>query len=374
MSFIFISPVGELFYMRKILVVSFTSGQKYTGGLQCSRRNLESIKALFGEENVVNYVIEPYQGVEKWRTKFKRVRDIFYGSMGGLDKEKTDEIMQLIIREGITDLFVDSSLLGLLAKRVKKRFPEIRITTFFHNFEKGFVQDYIRVNRDYFRLYWSVLTARNERAAIRSSDKIISLNRRDAEALEKCYGRKPDKLIPITLTGESPAEKLIPSDNREALFIGSYFFGNVQGIKWFCKEVLPRTNVHLTIVGASMNRILDEIEPTDQVTVLSDVPDLTPLYDAADFVVLPILSGSGMKVKTAESLMHGKYIVGTDEAFRGYDITAREGRRCNTAEEFVEAISSLSLPYKFNAPSRHLFEDKYSFESSMSAFAEVLDA
>lgn len=360
--------------MRKILVVSFTSGQKYTGGLQCSRRNLESMKALFGELNVVNYVIEPYQGVERWRTKFKRVRDIFYGSMGGLDKEKTAEIMQLIIRESITDLFVDSSLLGLLAKRVKKRFPGIRIITFFHNFEKGFVQDYIKVNRDYFRLYWSVLTDRNERAAIRYSDKIISLNRRDAEALEKCYGRKPDKLIPITLKGDATVEKMTPSDNREALFIGSYFFGNVQGIKWFCKEVLPRTNAHLTIVGASMNRLLDEIEPTNQVTVLSDVPDLTPLYDAADFVVLPILSGSGMKVKTAESLMHGKYIVGTDEAFRGYDITEREGRRCNTAEEFVEAITLLSLPYKFNASSRQLFEDKYSFESSLSAFAEVLDA
>ena len=360
--------------MRKILVVSFTSGQKYTGGLQCSRRNLESMKALFGEENVVNYVIEPYQGVERWNTKFKRVRDIFYGSMGGLDKEKAAEIIQLIIRESITDLFVDSSLLGLLAKRVKRRFPGIRVTTFFHNFEKGFVQDYIKVNRDYFRLYWSVLTDRNERAAIRYSDKIISLNRRDAEALEKCYGRKPDKLIPITLKGEAQAEKLIPSDYREALFIGSYFFGNVQGIKWFCKEVLPRTNVHLTIVGASMNRLLDEIEPTDQVTVLSDVPDLTPLYDAADFVVLPILSGSGMKVKTAESLMHGKFIVGTDEAFRGYDITEREGRRCNSADEFVEALSTLSLPYKFNEPSRRLFEEKYSFKSSLSAFAEVLEA
>lgn len=37
-------------------------------------------------------------------------------------------------------------------------------------------------------------------------------------------------------------------------------------------------------------------------------------------MVMPIFSGSGMKVKTAEALMYGKFLIGTKEAFEGYEI------------------------------------------------------
>lgn len=361
--------------MKKILVVSFTSGEKYTGGLQCSKRNYESLQTIVGEINVVKYTIEPYKGIEKVKTKLKRLRDIFYGAMGGLDKNKTKEIIDIISRESITDLFIDSSLLGLLAKRIRKIFPNIRIYTFFHNFECGFVKDHIRINKDYVRFYWIILAKLNEIAAVKYSDKIISLNERDANRIKEIYGKYPDNLIPITL--KAPINKDFIKDvvntNKEALFIGSYFFGNVQGIIWFCKEVLPYVDIHLTIVGASMDKILNEIPQSDKVTVFSNVPDLTPFYDNADFVVLPILSGSGMKVKTAESLMHGKFIIGTDEAFRGYKITELQGVNCNTAEEFIRTIKGLNLSLKYNAPSRELFDREYSFESSLTKFSQVLD-
>jgi len=358
--------------MRKILVVSFTSDQKYTGGLQCSKRNLESIKAIFSENNVISYVIRPYKRKQKISTRLKRAYDIFCGFMGGLDNQKKNEIVNIIRKEKVTDLFVDSSLLGLLAKTVKKRFPEVKVTTFFHNYEKGFVNDAVIGAKDYFHLYWIFLTAINERCAVKYSDKIISLNERDASAIRKEYGRYPDKLIPITL--KSPVRKVeeVQSKNREALFLGSYFFGNVQGLKWFCDEVLPKIDIHLTIVGASMDRFANDVTVNDKITICSDVPDVAPYFEAADFVVLPIISGSGMKVKTAESLMNGKYIIGTDEAFRGYEITDEVGKKCNDANEFVAAINNLSLPYKFNRPSRDLFEKKYSFQSSLSAFKDIL--
>ncbi len=358
--------------MRKFLIISFTSGQKYTGGLQCSKRNVESIKTLVGDGNVMHYIIEPYTNPYCFKTKFKRVSDIFYGAMGGLDKEKTNNILEIIGRNGITDLFIDSSLLGLLAKRVKKIYPEIRIVTFFHNFEKGFVKDYIRVNQDYFRLYWTVLTNKNERSAIKFSDKIITLNVRDAKAIEQCYGRKPDAIIPITLMDTGMSKYNEKSTNHEAIFIGSYFFGNVQGIKWFCKNVLPFTDIHLTIVGASMDKLRDEMKITEKISIYCDVPDLSIYFRKADFVVLPILSGSGMKVKTAESLMYGKYIIGTDEAFRGYEIDETIGRICNSAEDFISTINNLDIPFKFNQASRTLYEKKYSFDASLSKFAEVL--
>ena len=46
-----------------------------------------------------------------------------------------------------------------------------------------------------------------------------------------------------------------------------------------------------------------------------------------------------MKTKVAEALMYGKRIIGTREAFSGYEFNAEEvGWLCNTKEEFVAAL------------------------------------
>lgn len=121
-----------------------------------------------------------------------------------------------------------------------------------------------------------------------------------------------------------------------------------------------------------MDKLRDEMKITEKISIYCDVPDLSIYFRKADFVVLPILSGSGMKVKTAESLMYGKYIIGTDEAFRGYEIDETIGRICNSAEDFINTINNIDLPFKFNQASRALYEKKYSFDASLSKFAEVL--
>lgn len=71
--------------------------------------------------------------------------------------------------------------------------------------------------------------------------------------------------------------------------------------------------------------------------------------------------------------MHGKYIIGSQEAFTGYDMSAEEATECNTAEEFISAINSFSRPTKFNKASYDLYLEKYSFESSLKLFKKALN-
>ena len=361
--------------MRRFLFISFTSEQSYTGGMQCSRRNLQSLKVLWGEQNVDTYIITPYQNRHKLFTKFKRVRDIFLGYMGGLDKKREIEILRLFETKKYTDLYIDSSLLGILAKRIKQINPSIRIYTFFHNVEFDFVKHSVRVNRDYWRFYWLPLAKLNEKYACQYSDRIIALNQRDALGLEKLYGRSPDICIPITFKSSyaiNPTSILRRCTGKKALFVGSYFYGNVEGIRWFCKNVLPIVDIHLIIVGAGMDNLVNDIGVNEKVTIASNVPDLTPYYEDADFVVLPILSGGGMKVKTAEALMYGKFILATKEALIGYDVTPDIACQCDSSDDFVKAISNLNISYKFNEASRKLFDAKYSFDASLPLFKQLL--
>ena len=57
-----------------------------------------------------------------------------------------------------------------------------------------------------------------------------------------------------------------------------------------------------------MEFLRDEFCGIDRLQVLGYVEDLNKLYASVRFMVMPILSGSGMKVKTAEALKYGKFI------------------------------------------------------------------
>jgi hypothetical protein len=97
-------------------------------------------------------------------------------------------------------------------------------------------------------------------------------------------------------------------------------------------------------------------------------------YLWADFMVLPIFSGSGMKVKTCESMMYGRNILGTDETFEGYrEHVSGNVRLCNTALDYIDAITYYAahpVP-RFNAQARDAFLRHYSQEVSLQMFREV---
>ena len=98
-------------------------------------------------------------------------------------------------------------------------------------------------------------------------------------------------------------------------------------------------------------------------------------FEQADIMVLPIFKGSGMKVKTCDSLMYGKNIVATPEAWEGYELDcSRAGGNCETAQQFIDCINGFSANPRprFNAYSRHVFLEKYSEESVVDKFRSVL--
>jgi len=82
-----------------------------------------------------------------------------------------------------------------------------------------------------------------------------------------------------------------------------------------------------------------------------------------------------MKTKVAEALMYGKKVVGTPEAFSGYeDIAQKAGWVCTTADDFVAAISRAQglVTQSFDPDLRAIYEEKYSFEAAKSRLANIL--
>jgi hypothetical protein len=81
-----------------------------------------------------------------------------------------------------------------------------------------------------------------------------------------------------------------------------------------------------------------------------------------------------MKTKIAEALMFGKKIIGTPEAFSGYeDVADRAGKICKSADDFVSAINIAKVAFvkPFDPKLRAIYEKKYSYPAARSRLADI---
>lgn len=356
---------------KRVLFISekFTNG---TGGFICSNRNYNSLKEIFGDENVFKYEIEyPKHSKQKL---IKRIINKIKAE-DSLTPKNINSIKKILKEHKIEEIWIDRSTLGYLAPILKRFNPHLHITVFFHNFELEYFRGRFKNNSiNKFLLEYKV--KRNELFALKYSDKSVCLNECEAKRISIQYKIKPSEIIPISLIdgfnkviGEAYS-KPGPHKIKNLLFIGSYFFGNVEGIKWFCEKILPFTDCNLTIIGKGMNQLSQTLKITDKISIYDFVDNLNPYYEKADSVIFPIISGAGMKVKVAEALMHGKFLIGTSLAFEGYDISPDNAIICDDPQEFIKALNMTeAIPY--NIFSRNLFLNKYSFDATLPLFKKL---
>lgn len=296
---------------------------------------------------------------------------------GGCTKRICDDILNVIQKESISIVFLSSSLLGKLAKQIKKSFPRIVIISFCHNIERVYAKEEVKVSG--IRKIPSFLTmSYNEYLTIKYSDKIIVLNQRDNALLNKYYKRIADLICPIVCEDKykTLGVKTINDTKFVTLFVGTAFFANVEGIKWYIDNVKPYTDDLLIIVGKGMDKY-QTIWEKDNIKVYGFVDDLSIYYNNADAVILPIFHGGGMKTKTAEAFMYGKLVVGSTEAFQGYDnLKESFAIRCNDAESFISTINQLSKNTnfeKFNKESRAYYLNNNTYQSHYKRFKSLFD-
>ncbi len=359
----------------KILFIRYKKSKNILeGGEQGSQKNYNVLSQLVGEENITTYYIHDEN---KKKSIADYAKGVFYFPFNyyfGLTPRRVKEIVTMA--QSYDVVFIDRSVFGIVAKKLKQVGYKGRIISFFHNVEVPYFEAKLG-NKIGKGLVLRCIDA-NDRSACQYSDKTIALNPRDDNELYQRYGRKADVLIPVAFKDKYHREQYsveMTHQQPTCLFLGAYFPPNNEGILWFVQHVLPHVNIKMKVVGKGMARLKEEEPALKDIEVISDAPDLLPYFEEADIMILPIFKGSGMKVKTCESLMYGKNIIATDEAFMGYDVDyERVGGKCNTAEEFIARIKDFETTPRprFNAYSRQMFLEKYSEEAVVEKFREVL--
>jgi hypothetical protein len=349
--------------------------KSFFGGGVITDRNLVICQNNFGKENT-KLMILPERTPGIWPT----AKSFMNGYLLGLTSDiERNIITYLKENPEFKYVFIDNSMLGKLAYSIKKQLPELHIIVFFHNVEIVFFSTFIKTSKRYAHSIGMFSIYSNESKAIRNADSIIALNTRDSEELSTRYGRKADLVLPSSVEDKFLPECIQPVETGapiSLLFVGSRFFANEEGISWFITNVMPSLhNAHLTIVGKGFEDLRSRWE-NSKITVVGKCEDLAPYYYQADIVIAPIFTGSGMKTKTAEALMYGKTIIGSTEAFEGYEIDKNVvGGEFNKADEYIHFINNFSAQSdtKFNENSRAYFAKLYSINASEKLLKSFLN-
>ena len=361
----------------KILIVRYKKPHGVPeGGEKASELNHTVLCQIAGEGNVDTYYIHDESRSHTIAEYLKGIVFMPFGYYFGLTPWRVRKIVALA--QDYDVVFVDRSVFGIIAKRLKETGYRGRVVCFFHNVEKIYFT--AKYSNPLNPMRWLAVPCadRNDRWSCSYADSIIALSRRDDEELHRRYGRHADHLIPIAFVDRYQRDTYPTEATGNpplCVFLGAYFPANVEGIEWFVRHVLPRVNIRMQIVGKGMDKLKGADWMKPDIEVHSNVPDLEPIFEAADIMVLPIFKGSGMKVKTCESMMYGKNIIGTPEAWSGYDVdTSKAGACCLTEDEFVAAIEDFcSNPRpRFNAYSRKMFVEHYSSDCMVDKFCAAV--
>jgi glycosyltransferase involved in cell wall biosynthesis len=144
---------------------------------------------------------------------------------------------------------------------------------------------------------------------------------------------------------------------------------NIEGVKWLLEAIWPKIHrrfpdLELYLAGRSFPEHLMHT-PVPGVIFSGTVPDATAFMEDKAVMLVPLRSGSGMRVKILQGLAAGKTVISTTVGAEGIDaVPGREILLADTPEEFLDRIAyCVDQPAECRAvgkAGRKLTEEKYS--------------
>ncbi|MHB1784799.1 MAG: glycosyltransferase [Acidimicrobiales bacterium] len=176
-----------------------------------------------------------------------------------------------------------------------------------------------------------------------------------------------------------------PIRSPRLVFTGSLdYLPNVDGLRWFCKEVWPTIKTRapeatLQIVGRSPVGAVVDLARLDGVEVDVDVPRIAPYLEVARVVVVPLRLGSGTRLKVLEAMASGRPVVGTTIGLAGLGIV--DGTHALVADDpmemarqVIELLTNDGTVIKLTEAALALVADEFEWTEIGAKFAGVLGA
>ncbi len=190
-----------------------------------------------------------------------------------------------------------------------------------------------------------MMSMNEERASLAEIDFIIAIQEDDAKIFREMLPESTVITAPMSIGIASstvhPAKEIVPG---RCLLVGGYGQPNIDSFNWFLREVWPKvysSNPAACLhVCGNVCRALQAPERMN-ISLLGRIEDLSGEYEEAELCVIPLLAGSGLKIKLIEALKYNCRCVSTSWGVQGIRFPEKYGIIvADTANEMGEKILS----------------------------------
>lgn len=215
---------------------------------------------------------------------------------------------------------------------VVRQHSNAKISMRAHNVEYNIWRRIAQQETNFFKKWYLQLQSERlqnfENEAWRKVDVTLAISREDEQMILADVPNANTIIVPAGW--DIPEEK--PTGNNEVFplfFIGSFdWMPNLQGMKWFVEEVMPALtkqipDLRLNVAGKKIpQEVINYQSPN--INIVGEVPDAKSFMLANGVMIVPIISGSGIRIKILEAMALGKCVISTTIAAEGLGLTNGE--------------------------------------------------
>lgn len=168
-----------------------------------------------------------------------------------------------------------------------------------------------------------------EREACGRSDVLLTVTEADSEALSRIYGVGKEKIVVAPnglylgegVSREEARRRLgIGPDSKMAVFIGSSYKPNVEGLAFIASIAAKAPDVRFIAIGDVGGAYRGEKPPNLALLGRLEEEDKDLYLAASDIALNPIFAGSGSNMKVADYLSFSLPVLSSRVGARGWDL------------------------------------------------------
>ena len=176
-------------------------------------------------------------------------------------------------------------------------------------------------------------------------------------------------LVPNGTTQKMVIEK--DFSEPSLIFCGSLDYApNKNGLLWFYEMIWPKLKmtikgITLTVIGRNgQDNAYAPLKIDQQINFIGEVKDVTPYYLKNNIAIVPLLEGSGTRLKILEAMSFGLPVISTSIGAEGINYTLNKNIIiANTLEEFELGLkvltSKIDLSKTISEKALQLIDKKY---------------
>lgn len=301
---------------------------------------------LLGKINYRSYDIDASMSL------FEGFLNMFSRSSYNIDRyynENFEKLLERTVRNTAYDIIQFEGLFVAPYVDAVRKNCQAKLVYRAHNIEHQIWERLAQQKSDPFKKLYLKLMARRikryELQHINKFDAIAVFTGQDKSTMMLYDAKIPVEIVPVGIDLAHYHPDFNLTEFPSLFFLGSLdWMPNREGIEWFLEAfhhnfVSDELRVRFYVAGNNIPEEFDDYEVMGKIFIQGEVDDGLEFMNSKSIMIVPLLSGGGMRVKIVEGMAMQKCIISTSLGAEG--INYKNGVNiliANTREEFLKAI------------------------------------